>query len=126
MCFTNSLSLRCRTYKCADDTTSRDSDSLIQDYMSANQTTDVYCWKHPRVKENWKTVLAAVALLLFGIGLLCTGLFAIAEPNHGIQGVVFLVAGLICFVPGAYHVVYIWLAARGHRGYDFYHLPLFT
>lgn len=86
----------------------------------------MYCWNHPKVKENWKTVCAAVVLLIVGIGLLGMGTFAVAEPENGLQGAVFFVAGMICFVPGAYHVVYIWLAARGQRGYDFYHLPLFT
>lgn len=113
-----------KTYKCTEDTTSRDSDSLIHEYVEATQS--MYCWNHPKVRENWKTVCAAVTLLIVGIGLLGMGAFAVAEPENGLQGAVFFVAGMICFVPGAYHVVYIWLAARGQRGYDFYHLPLFT
>lgn len=113
-----------KAYKCTEDTTSRDSDSLIHEYVEATQS--LYCWNHPKVRENWKTVCAAVVLLLVGVGLLGMGAFAVAEPENGLQGAVFFVAGLICFVPGAYHVVYIWLAARGQRGYDFYHLPLFT
>ncbi|KAL0818598.1 hypothetical protein ABMA28_009031 [Loxostege sticticalis] len=113
-----------KTYKCTEDTTSRDSDSLIHEYVEATQS--IYCWNHPKVRENWKTVCAAVVLLIVGVGLLGMGAFAVAEPENGLQGAVFFVAGMICFVPGAYHVVYIWLAARGQRGYDFYHLPLFT
>ncbi|XP_061382439.1 transmembrane protein 134 isoform X1 [Danaus plexippus] len=113
-----------KTYKCTEDTTSRDSDSLIHEYVEATQS--LYCWNHPKVRENWKTVCAAVILLVVGVGLLGMGTFAVAEPENGLQGAVFFVAGMICFVPGAYHVVYIWLAARGQRGYDFYHLPLFT
>lgn len=116
-----------RTLKYTDDTTSRDSDSLIQEYGSAvNNDTYTYCWRHPKVRENWRTVLAAVTLLIVGTGLFVVGAYAIAEPNNGSQGAVFFVAAFICFIPGAYHVVYIWLAARGHRGFDFYHLPLFT
>lgn len=115
-----------KTYKCPEDTTSRDSDSLIHEYLPASQSIYPYCWNHPKVRENWKTVLAAVTLLLVGIGLLAMGSYAVAEPENGLQGFVFFLAGMICFVPGAYHVVYIWLAARGQRGYDFYHLPLFT
>lgn len=110
-----------------EDTTSRDSDSLIQEY--GNISTDevsTYCWRHPKVRENWRTVLAAVTLLLVGTGLFVMGTFAVADPANTSQGVVFFVAGLICFIPGAYHVVYIWLAAKGYRGFDFYHLPLFT
>lgn len=85
-----------------------------------------YCWRHPKVRENWRTVLAAFVLLIIGTGLVIMGIYAMAEPQSGSQGAVFLVAGLICFIPGAYHVVYICLAARGYRGFDFYHLPLFT
>lgn len=113
-----------KTYKCTEDTTSRDSDSLIHEYVEASQS--LYCWNHPKVRENWKTVCAAVILLVVGVALLGMCAFAVAEPENGLQGAVFFVAGMICFVPGAYHVVYIWLAARGQRGYDFYHLPLFT
>ena len=116
-----------RNYKYAEDTTSRDSDSLIQEYgnLSTNEPNS-YCWRHPKVRENWRTVLAAVTLLLVGCGLVVMGAFAIADPSTSSQGIVFFVAGFICFIPGAYHVVYIWLAARGYRGFDFYHLPLFT
>ncbi|XP_055380686.1 transmembrane protein 134 [Condylostylus longicornis] len=116
-----------RNYKYTDDTTSRDSDSLIQEYgnLSSNNT-HTYCWNHPKVRENWRTVLAAVTLLLVGTGLVIMGVFSVADPASSSQGVVFFVAGFICFIPGAYHVVYIWLAARGYRGFDFYHLPLFT
>lgn len=114
--------------KYTDDTTSRDSDSLIQEYGNLSGTGDTYtyCWRHPKVRENWRTVLAAVTLLVIGTGLIAMGAYAIAEPHNGSQAAVFFVAGFICFVPGAYHVVYIWLAARGYRGFDFYHLPLFT
>lgn len=113
--------------KYAEDTTSRDSDSLIQEYGNIpTEETNTYCWRHPKVRENWRTVLAAVTLLIVGTGLFVFGTFAVADPANTSQGVVFFVAGLICFIPGAYHVVYIWLAAKGYRGFDFYHLPLFT
>ncbi|XP_052893152.1 transmembrane protein 134 isoform X2 [Anopheles moucheti] len=105
----------------------RDSDSLIQEYghLSSSESY-TYCWRHPKVRENWRTVLAAIALLIIGTGLIAMGAYALVEPHNGSQAAVFFVAGFICFVPGAYHVVYIWLAARGYRGFDFYHLPLFT
>lgn len=83
------------------------------------------CWKTEKSKFYLQKQ-AAVTLLLVGTGLVVMGAYCIADPQNGSQGAVFLVAGFICFIPGAYHVVYIWLAARGHRGFDFYHLPLFT
>lgn len=116
-----------RRYKLATEA-SRDSDSLIQDCYDGNPTdvSSRSCWRHPKVRENWRMVLAASTLLVVGIGLLATGALALAEPESGLQGAVFFLAGFICFVPGAYHVVYIYLAAKGRRGYHFHNLPLFT
>lgn len=113
--------------KYAEDSTSRDSDSLIQECGNLpDDESNTYCWRHPKIRENWRTVLAAITLLLVGTGLFVMGTIAVAHPVNLSQGIVFFVAGLICFIPGAYHVVYIWLAASGYRGFDFYHLPLFT
>ena len=55
------------------------------------------------------------------------GIVAYTVPSMaGIQGAVFLIAGVICFVPGAYHIGYVYLAVKGKRGYEFHHLPLFN
>ena len=60
-------------------------------------------------------------------GLLLTGIVAYSHPNlAGIQGFVFFIAGFICLAPGAYHLVYVYLAVKGKRGFDFHHLPLFN
>ena len=80
-------------------------------------------------------------------GLFVTGIAVLILPYGGVQGLVFLIAGLICFIPGAYvsilktnhqfnkmannvsliqHIIYIYLAVKGRKGYDFYHLPLFN
>lgn len=85
---------RFRDGKYSDDTTSRDSDSLIQEYGNI-ATTDLYahCWHHPKVRENWRTVLAAVTLLIVGLGLVVMGVIALTNPQSGSQGVVFLLAG---------------------------------
>lgn len=58
--------------------------------------------------------------------LLVTGFLAALLPIEGLQSAVFFIAGAICFIPGAYHVVYIYLAVKGWQGFDFYHLPLFN
>lgn len=53
-------------------TLSRDSDSFMHD---ANGTysnffdRSQWCCYHPKVKDNWKTVLAAVVLLIVGTGI---------------------------------------------------------
>ena len=43
-----------------------------------------------------------------------------------LQGFIFFIAGFICLLPGGYHLVYVYLAVRGWRGFDFSHLPLFN
>lgn len=80
----------------ADDTTSRDSDSLIQEYINV-PPTDLYthCWNHPKIRENWRTVLAAVTLLIIGIVLVTMGIFSIANPANSSRGFVFLLAGML-------------------------------
>lgn len=58
--------------------------------------TDLYthCWNHPKIRENWRTVLAAVTLLIIGIVLVTMGIFSIANPANSSRGFVFLLAGM--------------------------------
>ncbi len=60
-------------------------------------------------------------------GLIACGIVVYCIPDFKeVQGVVFIIAGIICFVPGAYHIVYVYLAVKGKRGFEFNHLPLFN
>ncbi|CAN7986378.1 unnamed protein product [Ixodes hexagonus] len=115
---------RTRRLRVPDDTLSRDSDSLIQ--SDGRDAKDGCWWKHPKVRDNWRVVLAALGLLIMGLGLVATGIVVQVLPNIGVQGTVFFVAGAICLIPGAYHLVYAYCAVKGKRGYDFYNLPLFN
>ena len=50
--------------------TSQDSASLIQNtpgYYAGSEPIKFW-WKHPKIKENWKTVSAALVLVLLGLG----------------------------------------------------------
>jgi len=58
--------------------------------------------------------------------LLSVAIIVQLTPNTDYHPIVFFIAGFICFIPGAYHVGYIYLAARGHPGYSFYSLSLFN
>jgi len=52
-------------------TISKDSDSLIAespDDDSEGFDPTMPWWKHPKVRDNWKMVLAALALFLIGLG----------------------------------------------------------
>jgi hypothetical protein len=118
-----------RGLKSRDDNASIDSNSLIQGqttgYCSSSQ--DSYWWHHPKVRQNLKVVVAALILVILGACLLLTGVIIYCFPSlKGIQGFIFLIAGFICFLPGGYHLIYVYLAVKGKRGFDFNHLPLFT
>ncbi|XP_076042738.1 transmembrane protein 134 [Oratosquilla oratoria] len=110
------------------DAISRDSDSLIPgdgSYLGGSEGQH-WWFMHPKVREKWRIVAGAFILLIMGIVLITTGIVVEVVPVPSLSGFVFLLAGLICFIPGAYHVVYIMLAVRGQQGYDFYNLPLFN
>uniref|UniRef100_A0A2S2QZT2 Transmembrane protein n=1 Tax=Sipha flava TaxID=143950 RepID=A0A2S2QZT2_9HEMI len=96
-----------------EETQSRDSDSLIYN-STAYSNNKNWCWHHPQVRENWRVVLAAVFLLIIGTALLSLAIIVQLTPNTDYHPIVFFIAGFICFIPGAYHVIYIYLAARGY------------
>ena len=118
----------------AKETASQDSASLIQSGSAAGGSGYYggpppvkFWWRHPKIRKNYKLVGAAFCLVFLGLGLILGGVVAYCIPSMaGVQGLVFLIAGVICFVPGAYHVGYIYLAVKGKRGFEFNHLPLFN
>lgn len=112
----------------AEDSTSQDSTSLLPTnpgYYSGQEPSSKMWWSHPKIKQNWKVVTGAAVLVFLGAGLILTGIVAYSHPRlEGVQGFIFFIAGLICLLPGAYHLVYVYLAVKGKRGFDFHHLPL--
>ena len=44
--------------------------SLIQNNPGyyAGSEPNKFWWKHPKIKENWKTVTAALVLVMLGVG----------------------------------------------------------
>jgi len=112
----------------AEDSTSQDSTSLLPTnpgYYSGQEPSSKMWWSHPKIRQNWKVVTAAAVLVFLGAGLILTGIVAYSHPHlEGIQGFIFFIAGLICLLPGAYHLIYVYLAVKGKRGFDFHHLPL--
>ncbi|CAL1527904.1 unnamed protein product [Lymnaea stagnalis] len=80
--------------------------------------------KHPKVRENWKTVGASAFLTLLGLVLILTGIGLALTPAIGYHCLIFGVIGLLCVIPGGYHFVYIYCAALGRPGYEFENLPV--
>jgi len=119
-----------RGLKARDDNTSQDSNSLIQGQGAGyygGPYQEKFWWKHPKIKQNLKMVIAATVLVVLGACLILTGIVIYCFPSlKELQGFIFLIAGIICFLPGGYHLIYIYLAVKGKRGFDFHHLPLFT
>ncbi|XP_033060883.1 transmembrane protein 134 isoform X1 [Trachypithecus francoisi] len=57
-------------------------------------------------------------LILVGVGLEAT-------PSPGVSSAIFFVPGFLLLVPGVYHVIFIYCAVKGHRGFQFFYLPYF-
>lgn len=58
-------------------------------------------------------------MFLVGVGI-------VVSPSRGMHCLVFFIGGLLCLIPGAYHLVYIYLAVNGFEGYSLYDLPVFN
>ncbi|XP_074192882.1 transmembrane protein 134 isoform X1 [Rhinolophus sinicus] len=57
-------------------------------------------------------------LILIGVGLE-------VAPSPGVSSAIFFVPGFLLLVPGVYHVIFIYCAVKGHRGFQFFYLPYF-
>ncbi|XP_074643821.1 transmembrane protein 134-like [Tubulanus polymorphus] len=83
-----------------------------------------FSWlRHPKIKENWKFVLMAFLLLLMGIGLVIVGIVIEFIKPPGVASFIFFIIGIILIIPGAYHVIYVYCAVKGRRGFQFYNIP---
>lgn len=95
-----------------------------------NLTTLLNCYNFdsmpvPKYKVTTNSCNKTNLLCTFTV-LLSVAIIVQLTPNTDYHSIVFFIAGFICFIPGAYHVVYIYLAAKGHPGYSFYSLSLFN
>ncbi|XP_066919759.1 transmembrane protein 230-like [Clytia hemisphaerica] len=80
------------------------------------------------MKNYWKTVLLAFFLLISGLSFLIIATYIVFLPDsmNGPHSYVFFLCGFICFIPGGYHVIYIYFASKGKEGYKLEDLPTFT
>ncbi|XP_065663529.1 transmembrane protein 134-like isoform X2 [Hydra vulgaris] len=74
----------------------------------------------PAIKKYWKTVLLATMLFLAGLVFLLVAILIVALPKfrNASSSVVFFMFGLICIIPGGYHVIYIWNSYKEKEGYN--------
>ncbi|KAG8522694.1 Transmembrane protein 134 [Galemys pyrenaicus] len=94
--------------------------------------------QHPLIQKNRRIVLASFLLLLLGLVLILIGVGLEVAPSpgerpylrgaagaRGVSSAIFFVPGFLLLVPGVYHVIFIYCAVRGHRGFQFFYLPYF-
>ncbi|XP_028400430.1 transmembrane protein 134-like [Dendronephthya gigantea] len=102
-------------------------DDIVNINSSLKTRHPTYMWlRHPKVRENWKTVAGAIFLLIVGILFLICGIVLATVPNHdGPKAIIFFICAVVCILPGGYHTIYIYRATKGWRGYTFESLPSF-
>ncbi|XP_029430996.1 transmembrane protein 134 isoform X2 [Rhinatrema bivittatum] len=87
---------------------------------------ECFSWtQHPLIQKNWKVVLASFILLLLGIILVLVGVGLLVNPSQGISSAIFFVPGFLLLIPGVYHVIFIYCAVKGRKGFQFFYLPYF-
>lgn len=96
-----------------------------QEDVSNFKKETLFWLRHPRIKENWKTVTAAFLLFVAGIAFLLAGIILAVTREDGMKSVIFFVCAAICILPGGYHIIYIYRATKGQRGYNFESIPSF-
>ncbi|KAM5247728.1 transmembrane protein 134 isoform 1-T1 [Ctenodactylus gundi] len=81
--------------------------------------------QHPLIQKNHRVVLASFLLLLLGLVLILVGVGLEVAPSTGVSSAIFFVPGFLLLIPGVYHVIFIYFAVKGHRGFQFFYLPYF-
>lgn len=93
-------------------------------HVSTRSTESIRWYHHPKIRENWKVVVGSILLTVVGLVMCLVGVGILISPDRGLHCLVFFIGGLLCLIPGAYHVVYIYLAVKGYNGYSLYNLPV--
>ncbi|KAM5225086.1 transmembrane protein 134 isoform 2-T2 [Hipposideros larvatus] len=119
------------TYLCCRDscrTSIRSSQWSFSTISNSTQRSYNACcsWtQHPLIQKNRRVVLASFLLLLLGLVLILIGVGLEVAPSPGVSSAIFFVPGFLLLVPGVYHVIFIYCAVKGHRGFQFFYLPYF-
>ncbi|MBN3311128.1 ZFP91 ligase, partial [Amia calva] len=87
---------------------------------------ECFSWtRHPLILKNRRVVVASFLLLITGLALIFTGVAIQVNPSAGVSSAIFFVPGFLLLIPGVYHVIFIYCAVRGRRGFRFFYLPYF-
>uniref|UniRef100_A0AAF5DB05 Transmembrane protein 134 n=2 Tax=Strongyloides stercoralis TaxID=6248 RepID=A0AAF5DB05_STRER len=84
------------------------------------------CCTDPYLKTNIKVVVLSIVLTIIGLIIGVFGFIAIFCLSHiDLQAWLFVIIGILFFIPGCYHCVYILCVLSGRPGYKFENLPTF-
>uniref|UniRef100_A0AC35TGQ0 PAS domain-containing protein n=1 Tax=Rhabditophanes sp. KR3021 TaxID=114890 RepID=A0AC35TGQ0_9BILA len=84
------------------------------------------CFKNAYLHANARVVILSMFLTIFGVGLIAFGIISMVCLSHiDLHGWLFMIVGILFFIPGCYHCVYIVCALCGRPGYEFENLPTF-
>uniref|UniRef100_A0AC34PZX4 Transmembrane protein 134 n=1 Tax=Panagrolaimus sp. JU765 TaxID=591449 RepID=A0AC34PZX4_9BILA len=82
--------------------------------------------KDANLRANIRVIVGSIILTLVGIALFAFGTFVMVVPNEiDVHGWIFCLVGVLFFIPGAYHLVYITCTVLNRPGYSFDNLPTF-
>lgn len=82
--------------------------------------------RNAHLRANIRVIVGSVLLTIFGIALFAFGFFVMVIPNEiDIHGWIFCLVGVLFFIPGFYHLVYITCTLLERPGYSFDNLPTF-
>jgi len=111
------------------------SDSLQNLFESEEESEDddsgLRKFFHPKLRKHWKTIMVAALLLVSGMTFLIFGLLIETtlrqnyKDGEGPNGYIFFLCAGVCLVPGAYHIIYIMRAMKGHKGYKMEDVTMF-
>ncbi|CAD5209898.1 unnamed protein product [Bursaphelenchus xylophilus] len=94
---------------------------------SQNENETRYLFKNPYLRANVRVVIGSIILTIVGFALISFGVLVTFVPNEmDVHGWIFFVVGMLFFIPGFYHIVYITCTLCGREGYAFDNLPTFT
>jgi len=91
--------------------------SRPQDELHAAQETGPKAFG----KKYWKTITAAIVLVVVGIFFLIFGCFELSKDVT--RAIAFLIVGALCAIPGAYQCYVLFRACKKQQGYQFSQIP---
>uniref|UniRef100_A0A914Z0V9 Transmembrane protein 230 n=1 Tax=Panagrolaimus superbus TaxID=310955 RepID=A0A914Z0V9_9BILA len=82
--------------------------------------------KDANLRANIRVIIGSILLTIIGTALFAFGFFVMVFANEiDVHGWIFSLVGVLFFIPGFYHIVYISCTVLGREGYSFNNLSTF-